>query len=678
MPALLSGHGTQARGVTLLRSPRGIAAWPLLLLLGAGGSRAFAEERGSLTIAPGAKLISAEEQALAPDPAAPEQAGIVLLDETDRNDRLGRASQVAHHFRAKIFSGDPAELITLEIPLERPEGVLKRWWGWTICPDGSVHELAGNALREEVLPRLEADRLGILTARLEGAGPGCIVDYGYFTEEAWAQGFQEVKIQRSVQVKLFRFRWTPGGSEFGAYHLGATTNLQVSATRDSRSVLVTGKDLPAVVQEPYMPPLPEVTARVTLYYRETGESGETFWNNEAKEVSRRAAYFAQSEAVRQALTLMKLPSGGELDHRLRLAYDWLTLYVRNVSQKTSEDVWRPAGKEKQAAPRAMGLLEKREATTSQLAYFYQGVAKALGAETALALVAKTNTQFLDTSLLMTDQIDRILVAVRAPGEPDDALRFVAPGSGLPFGQIPWWNSGGRAMLATPKGAHLVHLWPSQPRQNVSETRVRVVLADSHGGLKATWSRTGTGQQGYEERLKLRRLLEGERRLILKGYCGSDEGAQVVSAAAPDIAELAKSWRLECDATLKTEGFDASGAESELSLAGPWIVPVPDFPAETRIHPIVFPFPRIDNTILEVVAPEGFLAEDQPPPILIESEYGNYARFVRPVEGGYEVQRTFSLTTAVATVEEYAAIRNFLNQVRRADAAPVKFKVAGKP
>ncbi|MCI0655668.1 MAG: hypothetical protein L0170_01175, partial [Acidobacteria bacterium] len=338
-----------------------------------------------------------------------------------------------------------------------------------------MQELKENSLREELVPRLEAHKLGILTASLEGAQPGCIVDYGYFIEEAWPQGYQEIEIQRAVPVRVFRYRWMPGGGN-GTYHLGATQNLQVSAVRDSRSVLITGKDLPAIVVEPWMPPLRDISARVTLYYRDTADREAVFWDNEAKEISRRAAYFAQPEAVRQALALMKVPPGGDLDSRLKFAYDWLTINVRNISQQTSEDIWSRPGKGKQAAPRAMGLLEKREATTGQLSFFYQGIARALGADAALVLAARTDRQYFDRTLLTTDQIDRILVAVRAPGEPEEALRFVAPGSGLPFGQIPWWNSSSRALVADSKGARSLRMWPSQPRQNFSETRVRVVFA----------------------------------------------------------------------------------------------------------------------------------------------------------------------------------------------------------
>ena len=154
----------------------------------------------------------------------------------------------------------------------------------------------------------------------------------------------------------------------------------------------------------------------------------------------------------------------------------------------------------------MGLLEKREATSGELAFFYRGIARALGADAALVLAARTEDHSFDPSLLTTDQINQVLVAVRAPGEPDSAFRMIAPGSGLPLGQIPWWLTGGQALMADLKGPSFIRLWPSEPRQNVSETIAHLAFLDQAGTLKASWSRTGTGQQGYQERLKLRGLL----------------------------------------------------------------------------------------------------------------------------------------------------------------------------
>jgi hypothetical protein len=116
------------------------------------------------------------------------------------------------------------------------------------------------------------------------------------------------------------------------------------------------------------------------------------------------------------------------------------------------------------------------------------------------------------------------------------------------------------------------------------------------------------------------------------------------------------------------------AEVGIRIDGPWLVQAPRFDAETRVHPIVFPFPHIDNATIEIDAPEGMTPADPPPPAkLLESAYGHYALFVRTTETGYLVERSFTLEVARATVEEYPALRAFLNKVREADGISLKFR-----
>jgi len=627
-----------------------------------------------LSISPGSRSISDEEMALAPDRSGGPQSGLILVDETDRID--GRSTQIAHHFRAKVFSSEAQDLQRLEIPLERPTGVLKKWWAWTLCPGAPVAELGEADLKQEMVPRPGTRKIGLLTATLRGAGPGCVIDYGYIVEESGFPISALIEIQRSSPSKLFRYRWTPGGPENGTYHLGGTADLHVSTVLDGRAVLVTGKDIPPWAEEPSMPPRSAAIARLSLLYRPSAEAGMEFWRRQAKEIWHQAEYFAQEEAVRQVLDVMHIPTGAPWNEKVKKAYDWLGGSIKNVSLQTSEDVWSHTGKIERAAPRAMGLLEKKAATGSELAFLFLALARTLGADASLILASRTQDHYFDPTLPDPEQADALLVAVREPGGADDALQVIAPGSGLPFGEIPWWFTEERVLMFDSRRAKVVRLAASEPRRSVSDTRARIT--PQNRGLKASWSRTGTGQQGYEERLLLRRLLAGERRLILNGYCGAGEGVHVSLAEAPDIGDVNKGFRLVCEATQDGEERSPS-AEAGFRIDGPWLVQVPRFEAETRVHPIVFPFPRIDNATIEIDAPEGLVPSDPPSPAkLLESAFGHYALFVRPTETGYQVERSFSLAVARATVEEYPALREFLNKVREADGVILKFRPIATP
>jgi hypothetical protein len=638
-----------------------------------------ADELPAHAIVPGSKLMTPEEVGLRAE--HPGQAGVVLVDESDRIDRGPSSTERTVHFRAKIFSIQDKDLYTVSMPLNsRPQGVLKKWWAWTVCPGKESAELDQKSFKKKATVQFNKVLfINVLSMTLEGVSPGCVVDYGYITQDLWFRDtVEEIEIQRTVPVRRFSFHWTPSGLGFGNYHLGGPSFPGLKTKRDGRSVLVTGTNLPAVVKEPFMPPISEVTAHLTIYYRPTGEKEEVYWEKVAKTARDFASYFAQPEVVKEALGQIDFSGSQDLDQRLRRAYDWLASNIQNSSAKTAEDKWVFSGKEKQAAPRAMGMLEKKQAAPHELSWFFQGMAQALGAHAVLVLATRSDRHYFEPHILDAHQIDSTLVAVRGPSEPDDSFRFLAPGSGLPYGQLPWWFTGSRALLADSKSARFITLPSSAPRHNASDTRAHLIVSASDPSLKADWSRTATGQQGYEQRLKLRGLLPGERRQVLGDYCGKRSGVEILRASAPDITSLEQGWHVECEADLRTEEPAPIKGEFHAGFRGDWIEPVPELREESRVYPVLFQYPRIDNTMIEIETQEGLNPLDEPPPILIEGVFGSYSLFVRPVEHGYQIQRSFSLTTDSVPVTDYASLKDFLDRVGHADATVLRFGRGSSP
>ena len=87
------------------------------------------------------------------------------------------------------------------------------------------------------------------------------------------------------------------------------------------SVLVTARDLAPVAEEPYMMPLDEVRASVTLYYSRSSEKPDEYWNAMAKSVEYELKRFVgNGHAIQSAIASMQLPPDGSLSARLEAAY----------------------------------------------------------------------------------------------------------------------------------------------------------------------------------------------------------------------------------------------------------------------------------------------------------------------------------------------------------------------
>src|SRR5262249_19375618 len=78
----------------------------LLMLPPAAAPGALSAEKVVIQIVPGARTMTSEEKVLQPDAALVSQHGIILVDETIRDESQGSESNITRHVRAKIFSSE--------------------------------------------------------------------------------------------------------------------------------------------------------------------------------------------------------------------------------------------------------------------------------------------------------------------------------------------------------------------------------------------------------------------------------------------------------------------------------------------------------------------------------------------------------------------------------------------
>jgi len=114
---------------------------PSPLFLTADPTLAVAAEKTTIEIVPGARTMSPAEKAMAADPAQGSQHGIILVDESVRDESAGTETNLFRHVRAKIFSNEGRRLGDIEIDHDQERGSLKKWWGYTLLPDGTVQEM---------------------------------------------------------------------------------------------------------------------------------------------------------------------------------------------------------------------------------------------------------------------------------------------------------------------------------------------------------------------------------------------------------------------------------------------------------------------------------------------------------------------------------------------------------
>ncbi len=652
-------------------------AWVAGVMFGASIA-AFAETT-EITIQPGPSEMSEAEKAIVADPANGIQHGVILVEETERDDDYGMTSRTTFHLRAKVLSNEARSLGDIAIPVERGPQDLKKWWGRTICPD-HTQELAEGALTTQVLEKTRWGKTQELRGALPGVGPGCVIDFGYVVQSEYVFDSERVFLQRDWPVRSFQYRWIPSRALPASYVLARAEGLPIKGTTDRKSVLVAATNLAPVPEEPQAPPKDESRASAVFYYTEHNEKVEEFWNSEAKAAEGRMKSFVSGNALRAVVQSLPVPADASTDDRLRAAYAWIGKNLKNTNMASAEEAEADTDKDdKKVAYNAAAVLKSGEATPRQLDYVFAGMARALGAEANLVYAVDRSDRFWLKPWKSMDQFAYTVVAVRMPGQSDDQLTFVDAGSELPYGEIPWRATGATALMCGPKGATNVLIPASSPKANRSDTHLTLAFSEDNQTLTAKWDTTASGAYGDDYRRWLRRLDPRKRKETLDRICGSSSTAEVTSAELPGLDEHGAAYKIVCNLEDSDISIDESTRSYSYRIAGPWSPQIPELTASSRTQAVLFDYPKVDVLSIDVGAPHGFKPKPPAAPVELKSPYGRYMLDVKATDAGFHVDRAFALIALVVKPEEYPALRKFLEDVHNADRTAVTFeRAAGTP
>lgn len=623
-----------------------------------------------IEVKPGPKVMLPEEKSITADVAKGSQHGVILLEEAFQNDDIGTNAQLDYHMRAKILSPEGRGLADIAIPVERGTSDLKTFWGRTILPDGSVLELPQSELKVQSVVKSSMGSQQELKGALPGVVPGCVIDYGYVLRSD--AGFsRRIFLQKEWPVRSIRYRWVPSRYAPAAYVTSRAEGRAIKVVHDNKSVLVTGQDLDPVPDEPDMPPLDSVRASATLYYTNTDDAKE-YWEHSAKRIDGELKTFVGGGgAIKDALAEAGIPAGAPLAQKLQAAYEWLGKNVKNTFLMSAEEEESDEKRDNEAY-NARTVLAAKKASPRQMDYLFAGMARALGAEANIVFAADRTDRFWNKSFKSMEQFDYAFVAVHVPGASGDPLVFVDAGSGLPYGQLPWRATGASALLCSAKGSSIVLIPVPSPATNRSDTHVTLAFSDDNETMTAKWARTANGAGGMDYRRWLRDLDPRERKEKLDRICGASGSTEVSAAELPELEEVSAPFQIACDTEKSDMRITEDTGSYSLHVSGPWWPDTPEFTAATRVHPVLFKYPRADIVGIDVEAPHGFTPKDPPAAIELTSPYGRYQLSVTKTPTGFHVDRAFALTVLVAKTEEYAAVRKFFEDVGKADETTVSF------
>lgn len=631
------------------------------------------------------KMTSIKEQ-----PGAPA----VILNREEIDDDMNNVHSVSE--RIKILTDAGREYANVEIPYRHRGFSITGISGQTTHADGTVVPFQGRALDKTVLKR-GGLRINVKSFTLPDVQVGSIIDFKYslrYEDQMLLPPEWEVQndlFQRSAYFKYIPFQnhgsnvyielghgqiangvaWSsflpngmqpqrhevPVGSFATAHTVGFWVDLNMT-------------NIPALIEEPFMPPANMLTMRVYFYYQENLKPEDywktqgKFWNKDVEE------FVGRKRGVDEAVAKLVSPSDTP-EQKVRKIYAFVeslenTQYVPERSlQENKVLALKPV-------KGAEDVLDDHGGTHDELNRLFVSMVRASGVPASLIWVPNRDHDAFLKEYLSTDQLEAEIAIVQLNGK--DV--FLDPGSKYcPYGILDWRYSGVEGLRQSPKGAEIGQTSAPQYTQSVV-TRLARISLDEHGVAKGTVSlmfkgatamnlRRDGGRTDTEGRKK---LLEDEARSVLPG------NSQVTLSNSPDwdnpetplIAQFEVSFPFAV----------AAGKRLMLQQQLFQINEKSRFPANDRKNAVYFHLPWQEADEVYITIPAGMEVESLAPDDMVKLPYAIYkVQHKKEAPNVIFTRRDFIMGQGIFLPTEYKDVKGFFDKVKADDDQPALVRLA---
>lgn len=617
-------------------------------------------------------------------PGAP--AVVLLREETD--DDMNNSHMV--YKRIKILTDAGRDYANVELPYSRRGFSIAGISGRTVHADGSIVPFEGKPFDKTAI-KGNGIRINVKSFTLPDVQVGSIIDFRYSLR------YQDDRVlppEWEVQTDLFQrkasFKFIPfqnhGHMEIMLDHnqiangvawapfLGNGVQPQIHTVPTSTFVTVHDvsvwvdlnlENIPAFIEEPFMPPASLLKWRVYFYYQSTLKP-EEYWKTHGKFWNRDVESFVDRKTgVSEALAKIVSPAD-DPEQKVRKIYAFVTGLENQsyIPERTSQEVKTLELKPNNGADE---VLEHRSGAHDNLNRLFVALVRAAGIPASLIRVPDRSQEIFIKKLLSTNQFDAEVVIVQLGGK--DV--FLDPGTKFcPYGIVDWRYSGVSGLRQSGgKGADMAET-PSPDYKQAVQTRMANVSLDEHGMLTGTVNlmfkgtaamirRQEAGKTDAEGRKK---MLEDELKEILPG------NAEVTLTNPPDWENtetpLIAGFQITCPLAI------VAGKRLMVAQHLFQVNERPRFSAAERHNAIYFYFPWQEADEVHMKIPAGMEIESLAPNDEVKLGYAFYhAQQRREAPDKIYSRRDFIMAAGLFSPEQYHEVKGFFDKVKADDDQP---------
>lgn len=667
-----------------------LAGWAavLCLFLGFGGIATFAADWPALS-PEDLSMTSIKEQ-----PGAP--AVILLREETD--DDMNNVHQV--YERIKILTDAGREYANVEIPYGRRDFSIGGISGRTVHADGSIIPFEGKPFDKTVV-KGAGIRIDVKSFSLPAVQIGSVIDYRYslryddhrVVPPEWE--VQDDLFQRKAYFKFIPFQnhgnmyielahgqistgiaWEPllGGSSQPVLHHNDAAESIYNPGLVTRWVDLNLENVPAFVDEPYMPPASMTKWHVYFYYQEKLKVDEywkaqgKYWNKDVE------SFLGKNHGVDEAVSGIVAASDSP-EQKVKKIYSFVAKLENQdyIPERTQQEAKVLDLKINKGVD---DVLAHRSGSHDELNQLFVAMVRAAGIPAALIWVPDRGREIFIKNYLSTRQFDAEIAIVQLDGK--DV--FLDPGTKFcPYGILDWHYSGVEGLRQSPKGADIGQTSVPEYRQSVT-TRMANVSLDEHGMVTGTVALAFKGAAAMRLRQEGGKTDDAGRKKLLEDGLSDSDGRKIM-AGLRDILPG------NSDITLISPAPDWDTADSPLiaqfHISCPLAVAAGKrlmvaqhlfqvnekalFPAPNRTNPIYFHLPWQEADEVHIKLPAGMTIDSLAPDDTVKLPYAVYGvKQKQESPGQIFSRRDLNMAQRLFRPNEYQQLKDFFDKVKADD------------
>jgi len=636
--------------------------------------------------------VPPEDLALKDNPADPGADAMILYRESTVNasDIAGKGDSDEEYLRIKIFTQEGTKYANVEVDFVKSEPKIsfdsysaglqvQGVRGRTIHPDGSIVPFNGKVLVKEV-EKEGGSKVLAATFSLPDVQPGSIIEYKYDKqgEPGWIHG-EEWTVSQDIFTREAHFIFIPPAEFTGyipfyrVYGLPANEMPKCGVGVNNSCVMV-ARNIPAVVEEPLMPPRRALEAYVGWYYKDLGgsqgESPEQFWKDTGGKWNAALDDFTNKKSALSQETSRIISPDDSPEIKLRKIYARVQ-QIRNLNTEQAKTDKELKAEDIKQNSNVEDVLKHGYGYDREINFLFVGLARAAGFEaTEIYLAPRSNIFFVSLKQEDAEQLNADIAWVRAGGKEyylDPAARF------YPFGLLPWDETDAGGIRLTDRGGDF--LFTPQPVSS-DGTLIR------HADLDFSDDGAATG--------KLQVDFMGQRAALLRGSKHNEDE----TGRRKDLEDEITSWLptgasfelttianwddtaqpLHVEGTMKVPGFGSAVGRRMIVPIGLFQAEqVKSFASEKRVNPIYLHFPYEEMDEVTIHAPAGYKIETVPAGQNINRGAVSYEISMSQQPDAVQVKRHLTVNGVMYPKDVYPAFRAFFGFVRTNDNAQMVFQ-----